>query len=86
MDDLCNCHDCDRSYRYVVQNYLDLRIYKKDLKSTCSTCEGCTNHSVYLYLMERFPDYSFTIFDLLKLPEDLRKGVCNFIAEKHYIE
>ena len=86
MDDLCNCRDCDRSYRYVVQNYLNLEIYKNDLESTCSTCDECTNHDVYLHLMENFPNYSFTISDLLDLRKDLRKGVCNFIAEKHYIE
>lgn len=90
MDHLCNCHDCERSFRHCIDN-LNLRQYKLDIKKYCSTCvePSCLNHEVYRFLCLHFPNNTFTKENLLdseKFPKELRPGICNYMAEKNYWE
>lgn len=90
MDNLCNCHDCERSYRNCIEN-LDLKQYKIDIVMYCSTCcnPSCLGHQVYMYLSTHFPGNKFTkeyLLDPEKFPKHLRPGICNYMAEKYYVE
>lgn len=90
MDNLCNCHDCDRSFRHCIEN-LDFLEFKLDIKNYCSKCTNpdCLNHEVYEFLCLNFPKNTFTkeyLLDPKKFPKELRPGICNYMAEKHYWE
>lgn len=94
MENLCNCHDCERSFRHCIDN-LDLKQFKSDIIEYCSKCvessrlNHCLNHEVYSYLTSHFPNNSFTkeyLLDPEKFPKELRPGICNYMAEKNYWE
>jgi len=90
MDNICTCHDCERSYRNTIEN-LNLKQFKTDIKMYCRACDNdtCLNPQVYRYLQKRFPNDTFTkeyLLDPLKFPKHLRPGICNYMAEKYYVE
>lgn len=94
MENLCNCHDCERSFRHCIDN-LNLKQFKSDIIEYCSKCvessslNHCLNHEVYSYLTLHFSNNSFTkeyLLDPEKFPKELRPGICNYMAEKNYWE
>lgn len=90
MDNICNCHDCERSYRNCIYN-LDLMRFQKDIDVYCSTCvePSCLNHDVQKFLKSNYPNNNFTketLLDPEKFPKWLRAGICNYYWEKNCIE
>jgi hypothetical protein len=92
MDNLCNCPDCERSYRDSIEG-LNLTQFIHDMENNCSSCSRatCLNHEVYRYLSTHFPNNTFTkdyLLDPEKFPKELRPGICNYlyITGKHFRE
>lgn len=89
VDNLCNCHDCARSFKHVLSS-LRINEFKYDLKHYCSCCsssETCPTATLLNdYLKEIFPNFEFSIEDLFELPLKYRDGICNYIHEKMYFE
>ncbi len=76
----CNCHDCNRSYRnmleHLVQSDAKLGNFKSYLKMHHTVCTNkCAYSKLYTYLEKEYPNgYGFE--QLLEISPKYRERIC----------
>jgi len=76
----CNCHDCDRSYRNMLEHLeqCDSKLvdFKNHLKSHFEACtQDCAYSRLYTYLESKYPN-GYGIEQLLEVSPEHRECIC----------
>ena len=87
-NNFCNCHDCNRSYRNMLEHMCQedqkLDNFKNHLKMHYLVCShtSCIYAQLYVYLKDKYPD-GFGYMQMLQLPHCFRECVCRFHWERN---
>lgn len=79
-ENICNCHDCNRSYRnmlvHLIQEDPKLSSFKKYLELHFRVCEKeCPYSRLYTYLKETYPN-GYGVEQLHDVPTKHRACIC----------